>query len=137
MPKTHDVKIWNRIVEAFTLGKKKVKGTPTAIAKELGMAQTSVRQWQIGETTPSRAHILLIAKKTGYLSWYIEDAILPKRAPESGDAEQDAATVELLEAWSQLSVLNRGRLLQSASDLLSKQFPSAEEQSGELHPRPS
>jgi hypothetical protein len=133
VPKVHDVKIWNRIVEAFSeIG---VKGNPSAIAKEMHMAQPSVRGWQVGDTTPSRANILAIAKKTGYLSSYIEDGELPKRVTDLATATSDPLTTELLGAWKALNPVNRGRLLQFASDLLGKQFPD-EETLSELQRRP-
>lgn len=88
------------------------------------MAQTSVRQWSLGETTPSRANILAIAKKTGYLSGYLEDGKQPKKAPAIGDPH-DPTSQELIEVWAQLNLVNRGRVLERAGELLAKQFPDA------------
>jgi len=132
MPRKHDIEIWNRIVEAFK--GIEVAGNPTAIAKELNMAQPSVRQWKLGETTPSRAHILAIANKTGYLSGYLEDAKLPKKAPIIHVHEDDPLLDELMRAWAQLSAPNKGRLLERAEALLQKQFPESAE-SSPLHRR--
>lgn len=132
MPRKHDTEIWTRIVEAFSAID--VAGNPTAIAKELDMAQPSVRQWKLGETTPSRAHILEIAKKTGYLSGYLEDAKLPKKAPVMQVQEGDPLLEELMHAWEKLSWPNKGRLLERAEALLQKQFPERAE-SSPLHRR--
>lgn len=123
MPKTHDTKIWERIVEAF--GGIQVAGNPTAIAKELHMSQPAVRDWKIGATTPSRANIKAISEKTGYLSGYLEDAALPKKAIGLPATPSDPETVELLATWKDLSPINKGRLLEKASELLKTQFPDA------------
>lgn len=131
VPKVHDVKIWNRIVEAF--GAIGVKGTPTAIAKELGMAQPSVRQWSLGETTPSRSNILSIARKTGFLSGYLEDGKLPRKAAVA-IGQDDPLREEMLEIWAQLNDSNKGRLIERAHAVLATQFPDAED-SSELHRR--
>jgi transcriptional regulator with XRE-family HTH domain len=131
VPKVHDVKIWKRIVEAFA--DIKVAGTPTAIARELGMKQPSVWQWEAGETTPSRANILAIARRTGFLAGYIEDGKLPKKPPNDTLAD-DPLLNELFDIWAQLSPANRGRLAERATELLSKQFPAADD-SSELHRR--
>lgn len=122
VPKVHDVKIWKRIVEAFD--DIKVAGTPTAIARELGMKQPSVWQWEAGETTPSRANILAVAKKTGFLAGYLEDGKLPKKPPR-GTRPDDPLLNELLDLWGQLSIANRGRLAERATELLAKQAPDA------------
>lgn len=133
VPKVHDVKIWKRIVEAFAYVN--VSGTPTAIAKELGMSQPSVRQWKIGETTPSRSNILAIAKRTGFLSGYLEDAKLPKKAPV-GVPPDDPLFDELLEIWTRLHDGNRGRVVERAAELLAKQIPDSDD-SSELQRRRS
>lgn len=130
VPRVHDTKIWKRIVEAFTdIG---VKPTPTAIARKLDMAQPSVRQWKLGETTPSRANILSIGTITGWSPGYIEDGSLPKKS--SSTADTDLATAELLAVWGNLTTINKGRLLQSANDLFARQFPD-EGESRELQRR--
>lgn len=133
VPRIHDVKIWKRIVEAF--GSVGVKGTPTAIAKELGMAQPSVRQWSLGETTPNRANVLAVAKKTGYLSWYIEEGKLPKKAPQAADRD-DPLGEELMEVWGQLSGVSRARLVERAHAILASQLPEPKD-SSELQRRRS
>lgn len=134
MAKRHDVKIWDRIVEAFTdIG---VAGNPTAIARELGMAQPSVRQWQLGETTPSRAHIRDISRLTGYLTGYLEDEALPKKAPKDWKPDPgDLLLREMIALWARLSKTNKTRLIERAEALLDKQFPDDPE-TDELQRRP-
>lgn len=120
MAANHDIAIWDRIVEAVeSIG---IKGNPTHIGRLLGLSQPSVREWQIGSSTPSTANIREIAKKTGFYTRYIEDGKGPKRPAPS--AISDPEWAELSQLWPSLNPKVHTRLLTIAQEN-SPKYPPA------------
>jgi transcriptional regulator with XRE-family HTH domain len=131
MAQNHDTTIWDRIVEAVE--SIEIKANPTSVGRLIDISQPAVRQWELGETTPSAANLREIAKKTGFYTRYLEDGKGPKKpGPITKDDEE---LTELIQIWPSLNPKVRTRLLTIAQENNAKGSPPADTV-GTRGPRP-
>ncbi len=98
---------WNRLVEAFTDAG--LDHSQTAIARQLGIAQSAVAKWANGSGYPHLRKCLYIAEMTGVSA----DWLLTGRGnKKQGDGHMDESTQALLAQWAELPASTKREVLE-------------------------